>query len=69
MPHATPQGFHAAAEVFLDGSGHLLGSTSKVQTAVRAVIGASIAAVSAAILSSFNPIKMVDQLVGAFCFR
>ncbi|ABD55122.1 transglutaminase-like domain-containing protein [Jannaschia sp. CCS1] len=62
-PHVTPQDFHAVAEVFLDGTWHLVDATGMADASDIARIGVGMDAAEVAFLSSFGPMTMDTQTV------
>lgn len=62
-PDVTPQDFHAVAQVYLDGSWHLVDATGMAPADTIAIIGVGADAASAAFLTSFGAMRFVDQSV------
>ena len=62
-PDVTPQDFHAVAEVFLDGSWHLVDPTGMAEPSDMAVIGVGRDATDVSFLTAFGSMKMVEQQV------
>ena len=62
-PNVTPQDFHAVAEVFLDGSWHLVDATGMATEGEMAKIGIGRDAADVAFLTSFGPVIMNSQTV------
>lgn len=62
-PDVEPQDFHAVAEVFLDGSWHLVDPTGMAQASDMAVIGIGRDATDVSFLTAFGNIEMVEQQV------
>lgn len=62
-PGVTPQDFHAVAEIFLDGSWHLVDATGMAPADTIARIGVGMDAAEVAFLSSFGPIELITQTV------
>lgn len=62
-PDVTPQDFHAVAEVFLDGTWHLVDATGMAPANSIAKIGVGMDAAEVAFLTGFGPIEMVEQSV------
>lgn len=58
-----PQDFHAVAEVFLNGTWHLIDATGMAGEAAMAKIGIGRDAADVAFLTSFGPIQMQSQMV------
>lgn len=56
-PHVTPQDFHAVAEVYLDGTWHLIDATGMAEASQIVRIGVGMDAAEVAFLSSFGPIS------------
>ncbi len=62
-PDVTPQDFHAVAEVFLEGAWHLVDATGMAGADTIARIGVGLDAAEVAFLSSYGPMKLVNQTV------
>ncbi|MGC8201290.1 transglutaminase-like domain-containing protein [Aliiroseovarius sp. PTFE2010] len=62
-PDVTPQDFHAVAEVFLDGTWHLVDATGMASAVDIARIGVGMDAAEVAFLSSFGPMTFSEQSV------
>ena len=62
-PHVTPQDFHAVAEVYLDGTWHLIDATGMAQASEIVRIGVGLDAAEVAFLSSFGPITLQENSV------
>jgi len=62
-PGVTPQDFHAVAEVFLDGTWHLVDATGMAPADTIARIGVGPDAAGVAFLSAFGQITMIEQTV------
>ncbi|SEM66592.1 Transglutaminase-like superfamily protein [Loktanella fryxellensis] len=62
-PHVTPQDFHAVAEVYLDGTWHLVDATGMAAANQIARIGVGLDAAEVAFFSSFGPVTMQTQSV------
>jgi transglutaminase-like putative cysteine protease len=62
-PRVSPQDFHAVAEVFLDGSWHLVDATGMATEGEMAKIGIGRDAADVAFLTSFGPVMMNSQSV------
>lgn len=62
-PHVTPQDFHAVAEVYLDGTWHLIDATKMAEASEIVRIGVGMDAAEVAFLSSFGPISFIDKSV------
>ena len=64
-PDVDPQDFHAVAEVFLDGTWHLVDATGMAAANTIARIGVGMDAAEVAFLSAFGPIGLIEQSVSA----
>ncbi len=62
-PHVTPQDFHAVAEVYLDGTWHLVDATGMATADQIVRIGVGMDAAEVPFLSSFGPMDMRHQSV------
>jgi len=62
-PGVTPPDFHAVAEVFLDDTWHLVDPTGMAGPDSIARIGVGADAAQVAFLSSFGPLRMIEQSV------
>ncbi|MBM7070075.1 transglutaminase family protein [Actibacterium sp. 188UL27-1] len=62
-PHVTPQDFHAVAEVYLDGTWHLIDATGMAEASQIVRIGVGMDAAEVAFLSSFGPISLIEKSV------
>ncbi len=62
-PYVTPQDFHAVAEVFLDGTWHLVDATGMSAANQIVRIGVGLDAAEVPFLSSFGPAMMLSQSV------
>jgi len=62
-PDVTPQDFHAVAEIFLDGTWHLVDATGMAPADSIARIGVGADAAEVAFLTAFGPIELVMQTV------
>lgn len=62
-PGVEPQDFHAVAEVYLNGSWHLVDPTGMAQPNAMARIGAGMDAAEVAFLTAFGWIELVEQWV------
>jgi transglutaminase-like putative cysteine protease len=62
-PDVKPQDFHAVAEIFLDGTWHLVDATGMAPADSIARIGVGADAAEVAFLTSFGPIEMETQTV------
>lgn len=62
-PGVTPQDFHAVAEVFLDGTWHLVDATGMAPADTIGRIGVGLDAAETAFLTAFGSIKLVEQSV------
>ena len=62
-PHVDPQDFHAVAEVYLDGTWHLIDATGMAEAPQIVRIGVGMDAAEVAFLSSFGPISLIEQSV------
>ena len=62
-PEVTPQDFHAVAEVFLDGSWHLIDPTGMADADTMARIGVGADASSVAFLTAFGSMELLNQSV------
>jgi transglutaminase-like putative cysteine protease len=62
-PGVTPQDFHAVAEIFLDGTWHLVDATGMAPADSIARIGVGTDASEVAFLTSFGPIELETQTV------
>ncbi len=62
-PGVTPPDFHAVAEVFLEGSWHLVDPTGMAPADTIARIGVGVDASETAFLTAFGAITLVDQSV------
>ncbi|WP_282063846.1 transglutaminase-like domain-containing protein [Roseobacter litoralis] len=62
-PHVLPQDFHAVAEVYLDGTWHLIDATGMAQASQIVRIGVGMDAAEVAFLSSFGPISPMEKSV------
>lgn len=62
-PDVTPQDFHAVAEIFLDGTWHLVDATGMAPADSIARIGVGSDASQVAFLAAFGPIELVEQTV------
>ena len=58
-----PPDFHAVAEVFLEGSWHLVDATGMSTAGEMAKIGIGRDAADVAVLTSFGPVQMVAQMI------
>ena len=62
-PYVTPQDFHAVAEVFLDGTWHLVDATGMAAANQIVRIGVGLDAAEVPFLSSFGPAMLLSQSV------
>lgn len=62
-PGVTPQDFHAVAEVWLDGSWHLVDPTGMARADEIARIGVGQDAADVAFITSYGPLELVAQRV------
>lgn len=62
-PYVTPQDFHAVAEVYLEGTWHLVDATGMAAANQIARIGVGLDAAEVAFLSGFGPLDMQTQTV------
>lgn len=62
-PGVTPQDFHAVAEVYLDGTWHLVDPTGMAGADTIARIGVGMDAADVAFMTAFAPIQMLEQSV------
>lgn len=62
-PYVTPQDFHAVAEVYLDGTWHLIDPTGMADASQIVRIGVGLDAAEVAFLSSFGPISPTEKSV------
>lgn len=62
-PHVTPPDFHAVAEVYLDGTWHLVDATGMAAANQIARIGVGMDAAEVSFLSSFGQIGLRNQSV------
>ena len=62
-PGVTPQDFHAVAEIFLDGTWHLVDATGMAPADSIARIGIGADAAEVAFLTAFAPITLLSQTV------
>lgn len=62
-PDVTPPDFHAVAEVFLDGTWHLVDATGMAEADTIARIGVGLDAAETAFLTAFGTITLRDQSV------
>ncbi|MEO9777919.1 MAG: transglutaminase family protein [Sedimentitalea sp.] len=62
-PNVTPQDFHAVAEVFLDGTWHLVDATGMASADEIVRIGVGMDAAEVPFLSSFGPMTLIAQSV------
>lgn len=62
-PYVTPQDFHAVAEVYLDGTWHLVDATGMAAASQIARIGVGLDAAEVSFLTSFGPIILQNQSV------
>ena len=62
-PFVTPQDFHAVAEVFLDGTWHLVDATGMAAANQIVRIGVGLDAAEVPFLSSFGPAMLLSQSV------
>ncbi len=62
-PGVTPQDFHAVAEVFLDGTWHLVDATGMARADEIVRTGVGLDAAEVAFLSSFGPMTLRSQTV------
>jgi transglutaminase-like putative cysteine protease len=62
-PAVTPQDFHAVAEIFLDGTWHLVDATGMAPADSIARIGIGADAAEVAFLTAFAPITLLSQTV------
>ena len=64
-PYVTPQDFHAVAEVYLDGTWHLVDATGMAAANQIARIGVGLDAAEVSFLSSFGQVMLRNQSVQA----
>jgi transglutaminase-like putative cysteine protease len=62
-PYVTPQDFHAVAEVYLDGTWHLVDATGMAAANQIARIGVGLDAAEVSFLSSFGQVMLQNQSV------
>lgn len=62
-PYVTPQDFHAVAEVYLDGTWHLVDATGMAASNQVARIGVGLDAAEVSFMSSFGPVSLIRQTV------
>lgn len=62
-PHVAPQDFHAVAEVYLEGTWHLVDATGMAGASDIVRIGVGLDAAEVAFLTSFAPISLRHQSV------
>jgi len=62
-PGVTPQDFHAVAEIYLDGTWHLVDSTGMAAADAIARIGVGLDAADVAFMTSFGPTELIEQSV------
>ncbi len=62
-PYVTPQDFHAVAEVYLDGTWHLVDATGMAAANQIARIGVGMDAAEVSFLSSFGQLRLQSQSV------
>jgi transglutaminase-like putative cysteine protease len=62
-PHVTPQDFHAVAEVFLDGSWHLVDATGMAQAPEIVRIGVGRDAADVSFMTSYGLMNYKKQIV------
>ncbi len=62
-PDVTPQDFHAVAEVYLEGSWHLIDPTGMAGADTMARIGVGSDASNVAFLTSFGSMELINQSV------
>jgi len=62
-PYVTPQDFHAVAEVYLDGTWHLVDATGMAAANQIARIGVGMDAAEVSFLSSFGQVSLLSQSV------
>lgn len=62
-PYVTPQDFHAVAEVYLEGTWHLVDATGMAASNQIARIGVGLDAAEVAFLASFGQVDMRHQTV------
>ena len=62
-PYVTPQDFHAVAEVYLDGTWHLVDATGMAAANQIARIGVGLDAAEVSFFSSFGPVSLQNQSV------
>ncbi|WP_224823689.1 transglutaminase family protein [Cognatishimia sp. MH4019] len=62
-PDVTPQDFHAVAEVYLDGTWHLVDATGMAPADTIARIGVGMDAAEVSFLTSYGPIGFLAQTV------
>lgn len=66
-PGVTPPDFHAVAEVYLDGTWHLVDATGMAPADTIARIGVGADAAGVAFLSAFGQITLIKQTVSVTC--
>lgn len=64
-PGVTPQDFHAVAEVYLEGTWHLIDATGMAAAETIARIGVGPDAAGVAFLNAFGKLELVEQFVSA----
>jgi transglutaminase-like putative cysteine protease len=62
-PGVEPQDFHAVAEVYLEGTWHLVDATGMATADTIARIGVGLDAADVAFMTSFGPTNLVEQSV------
>lgn len=65
-PFVTPQDFHAVAEVYLEGSWHLVDPTGMAASNQMARIGVGLDAAEVPFMTSFGPVIMQNQSVSVW---
>ncbi|WP_299740884.1 transglutaminase family protein [uncultured Roseobacter sp.] len=68
-PHVDPQDFHAVAEVYLDGTWHLVDATGMAEASQIVRIGVGMDAAEVAFLSSFGPMSLTEKSVSVSLSR
>lgn len=68
-PGVTPQDFHAVAEIYLEGTWHLVDATGMAPADTIARIGVGSDAAEVAFLTAFGQVDLVEQTVSATVMR
>lgn len=62
-PNVSPPDFHAVAEIYLEGTWHLVDTTGMATASDMARIGVGVDAASVAFLTNYSPIYLIEQSV------